>query len=197
LGVSDFINIASLLISVSALIFAVMSFWHMNWRKGKLHVSGPRAFGAIGSTSDNTLLLLRIPFVFFNDGPVPYVINNLRLVLHRPEGDVTLSFIAIASEINSDKGGQRLMAKEFPVRGNEALPLICEFQAKPGRMTFEARKYFVELRGRLDNRQEWSLLHTFSLNIGPELIPNINNSILAIDNEAETVPIQRLIDERF
>lgn len=128
----------ALIISILALIFTVLSFWWMNWRTGHLHVSGPRSYAAKGALDGR--LILRFPFVFFNDGPMPIIIQNLRLIFVEENDGRPLKFAATVKKIRtSDEDQERDFAVQFPVRGREALPLICEFQRNPGGMVFEAK----------------------------------------------------------
>lgn len=57
---------ASLVISGLALLFTVAGFWWMNWRRSNLRVSTPRTYAAVGSRD---VLLVKLPFVFYNDRP--------------------------------------------------------------------------------------------------------------------------------
>ncbi len=75
---------AALTISILALLFTVFSFWWMSWRTGKLHVWSPPTYAAYGSQDGPTVL--EFPLVFFNDGPTPLIVNNLRLLfLHETQ----------------------------------------------------------------------------------------------------------------
>jgi hypothetical protein len=168
-----------LIISISALMFAIFSFWWMNWRRGKLQVGGPRSFAAKGSKNDR--LLIELPFVFFNDGPKPIIVQNLRLVLpgEEPEGK-PLHFIATVETLGKDTG--RALASQFPVPGRQALRLICEFQRRPGDFVFEAREYLIELQAVLDDSTTWIRLCSFKLRIRKDYLSDINERFIAYDN---------------
>ena len=73
-------NYSALIISTLALLFTIFSFWWMNWRTGILRVGTPRSYAAFGSVENK--MVLEFPFVFFNDGPIPIIVQNLRLVFH-------------------------------------------------------------------------------------------------------------------
>ncbi|MFQ5857385.1 MAG: hypothetical protein ACE5LU_17400 [Anaerolineae bacterium] len=89
-------NNPALIISILALLFTVFSFWWMNWRKGKLHVGSPRGFAAFGSMERK--MVLEFPFVFFNDGPIPIIVQSLRLTLLEEQTPRPLNFIATDKE---------------------------------------------------------------------------------------------------
>lgn len=82
-------TVAALFVATLAFFFAVGSFWWMHWRTGNLQVSDPRTYGA--SRTDEKMLFW-FPFVFFNDGPTPIVVQNLRVVFvgesERPPPDL-------------------------------------------------------------------------------------------------------------
>jgi hypothetical protein len=146
----------------------------MNWRTGKLKIGPPRAFAAIGSLTGK--MVVELPFVFFNDGPMPIVIQNLRLVFSTEIQSKPLTFVATVKKLGSDE--DRSFATQFPVRGREALLLICEFQRQPGGMNFEVRNYPIELHALLGDEAHWTL------NITPISMQTINNSFVVRDNAA-------------
>ena len=174
-------NDPALIISILALLFTVFSFWWMNWRKGKLHVGSPRSFAAFGSMDRK--MVLEFPFVFFNDGPTPIIVQNLRLIFCEEQPPRPLNFIATVKKLGTDEG--RTFATQFPVRGREAVLLICEFQREPGGMVFEARSYPMELQAKLGNSKEWKQICSFSLNVSKRSLQTINKQFVVHDNVSE------------
>ena len=174
-------NYSALIISILALFFTVFSFWWMNWRNGKLHVGTPRSYAAFGSLEAK--MILEFPFVFFNDGPTPIIVQNLRLVFSDEKQTRPLTFMATVKEIGNHQN--RAFATQFPVRGREALLLICEFQREPGGMLFEARNYNMELQAKLGNRKKWEQICNFNLNITEKSLPTINKQFIVHDNMLE------------
>jgi hypothetical protein len=65
-----------IVIAVAALVFTIGSFWWMNARTGRLIVTAPRSYAI--TTQENRMILL-LPLVFYNSGPVPYVVRDLRV----------------------------------------------------------------------------------------------------------------------
>lgn len=173
-------NYSALVISILALLFTVFSFYWMNWRRGELIISAPRSYAAKGSQTD--LLLIELPLVFFNSGPIPIVVQNLRLMLsdEQPPGK-PLRFIATVEKIGTSEG--RTFAMQFPVRGREATRLICEFQRGPGSLVFKPRIYPIELQGKLDQNETWETLCSFVLRVNEESIASINTAFVVHDNE--------------
>lgn len=115
-------NYPALIISSLALLFTIVSFWWMNWRRGKLIVGAPRSFAAKGSQQGN--LIITLPLVFYNNGASAIVVQNLRLLLlHEDSDSRPLFFNATLEKLLIDEG--RAFATQFPVRGREAIGLIC------------------------------------------------------------------------
>lgn len=174
-------NNPALIISILALFFTIFSFWWMNWRKGKLHVGTPRSYAAFGSLEAR--MVLEFPFVFFNDGPMPIIVQNLRLVFSDEKQTQPLIFMATVKEIGNHQ--YRAFATQFPVRGREALLLICEFQREPGGMFFEARNYTMELQAKLGNSKQWKRICSFNLKVTEKSLPTINKQFIVHDNMLE------------
>ena len=170
---------AALVISTSALLFTVASFWWMNWRKGKLHVGTPRSYAATGSAEGK--VIIELPLDFFNDGPTPIIVRNLRLVLPVNEATLNLRFEATVDKIGTDQG--RTLATQFPVRGREALLLTCEFQRQTGGLVFEDRTYRLELQAKLDRCPKWKTLHRFPLVVTKGSLGSINTALRTCDND--------------
>jgi hypothetical protein len=166
----------ALVISIAALLFTVFSFWWMNWRPGKLSVGRPRSYAAIGSASGK--VLVEVPLVFFNRGASPVLVQNLRL--HIEGGGTPLRFNALVDRIGTDEG--RRFATQFPVRQQEAVTLICEFQRGGGGLLFEARPYSVTLEGVWGRSLRWRRLAMFDLNVTEADLPSINGRLIVRDN---------------
>lgn len=175
-------NLAAIFISMLALLFAVASFYWMNWRTGNLHVSRPRSYSALGSKEGR--LILYLPFVFFNDGPTPIVVQNLRVEFQEEMQLQPLTFTDVVKEVDPrNNQGSRSVATQFPVRGREAVLMVCEFQREPGNMLFEAKSYPLELQARLGTCPEWQTICKFALNVSERDIPTINSQFTMHDND--------------
>jgi hypothetical protein len=74
----------------------------MNWRKGKIKAVEARFYSAFGS--EEARLATTVPLSFFNRGPIPRVIRNLRMI-HISEGiSIQGLFTATSEKIGSDEG---------------------------------------------------------------------------------------------
>ena len=79
----------------------------------------------------------------------------------------------------------RAFATQFPVRGREALLLICEFQREPGGMLFEAKSYPMELHAKLGKKNKWKQICHFTLNVSEKSLQSINKNFIVHDNMPE------------
>jgi hypothetical protein len=173
-------NYPALILSTLALIFTVSSFWWMNWRVGRLWVGIPRSYGF---HNQDRLLILEFPFAFYNDGPIPILIQNLRLILLGEEERRPLKFVVTLKKIASDEN--RTWATQIPVNGREAVVLVCQFQRTPSE-SLEAGTQQVMLQGKLGPREEapWKDLCQFSLHLSSSAIEQ-RAHLIAYDNETD------------
>lgn len=170
--------IASLIISILAVGLAAFSFWWLNWRPAKLYVATPPTYAGHGSERK---LLLEFPFVFYNAGARPVVVDNLRIQLPMDGGE-PLHFNATVEKLGTDEG--RAFATPFFVGSRQAMKLICEFQRNPGKLIFDAREYTIQLDARLNGRSEWQELHTFILTVTPKALETLGTRLIVHQNGA-------------
>ena len=168
----------ALVISLLALLFTVFSFWWINARRGRLRVFPPRSYAAFGS--ETAKLVVDLPLLFFNDGPAPYCVTNLRLCFEGEKGVRALTFVATKGKLGTDQ--DRTFATQFPVRGRDALLLIREFQREPGGLVFEVGSYPMRLEAQLQASTKWRPLARFPLRVNPKGASVINTQFLVHDN---------------
>ena len=168
----------ALVISISALIFTLFSFWWMNWRPGKLVVTEPRSYAAIAAAGK---LMVELPLVFFNRGATPVIVHNLRLKIQDVERP--LSFNAVVQKLGDHD--DRRFATQFAVRAQEAVTLVCEFQAPIAGFAFEQREYAISLEGAHGKSREWRSLLRFSLSVTERDLESINKAFIVHDNWPE------------
>jgi hypothetical protein len=159
-------------ISICALLFTVTSFWWMNWRKGKLHTGRPSRYSI---TNGSGCLLIQVPLTFFNDGPTPIIVTDLRLDFVAPDMGGHLKWEAFSTALRS---GERTFATPFPVRGREALLQICEFQRRPGGIKFETRPYNMQVMALLNDDREWKPICTFTIQLDEKQLEEISGCLL-------------------
>ena len=175
---------ASLLISFFALFFTIFSFWWMNWRKGKIIVGPPRSFAAT-SKSEDGLLIVQLPLVFYNDGAASQVIQNLRLTIIQNENrSAILYFNNTVSDLVNDKN--REWARQFAVEGRKSYSSVFVFQRKPGNFIFHKGKCQAILEGKLNNDEKWEEMLIFYLQIQDKRVNTMNSGKLTpCDNDPD------------
>jgi len=126
-----------------------------------LSVGSPRSYAARGSIQQK--MILEFPFVFINNGQIPIVVQNLRLIFPKEDTRTPLKFIATVEKLGTDKG--RGFATQFPLVPGEAKLLICEFHRQPGEMIFKAGSYPLNLQAKLGKSEKWETICNFSINL--------------------------------
>jgi hypothetical protein len=165
-------------ISIFALIFTIYSFWWMNWRQGKLIVGTPRSYAACGTKGAK--LFLEFPFDFYNKGPLPIIIRNMRLLILNDDSDIPLIFTAVVNNLGNPK--DRSVATQIVISGREANVIICDFIRSPGELIFEKKIYQIELQAKLNNKTNWKRLLTFPMTVTEHDLKTINNQFITYDN---------------
>jgi hypothetical protein len=128
-------------------------------------------------------MVIELPLVFFNSGPIPVIVQNLRLNFRNEEHASPLTFMATVEKLGTDQG--RALASQFPIRGREAKLLICEFQRFPGGMNLEPPGYPMELQALLNESKKWRKICDFSLSVSQKAAETINRQFIAHDNMAD------------
>ena len=125
-------------------------------------------------------MVVELPLLFFNGGPMPIVVENLRLLFSDEADARPLDFIATVEKIGTNQS--RAFATQFPVRGRESVLYICEFQRQPGGLVFETKGYPVQLQAMLNGSDKWKTILDFSLNVSQIDLSTINRSLVVHDN---------------
>ena len=168
-------SVIALIVASLALALSTFTFWWLNWRPGKLVIGTPPSYAGYGNSDK---IILEFPFVFFNAGAKPVVVDNLRVRLPH-EGGKPLIFNATVGKLGT--ADDRAFATQFFVGATQAVRLICEFQRKPG-FVFEVRDYKVVLEARLDGDGKWQAIHTFPLRVTDSGVGTLSTSLLVHDN---------------
>lgn len=170
----------AIIISIAALAFTIVSFWWMNWHKGKLIVGPPRSF-ALASPGEDQILIVQLPLVFYNNGAATQVVQNLRMTLEQNgKKSSILDFNNTVSDLAS--GGDRQWAKQFAIEGRKAYSSIFVFQRTPGKFVPSLGKCTARLEVKLYDDMEWMTLLVFDLNI--KKTDNLN-CLLTYDNDSD------------
>lgn len=174
---------APIVVAMAALGFTTFSFWWMHWRVGPLTVAMPSTYAA--TTQANKLILL-LPLVFYNAGPVPHVVRDLRLrFADEPSGN-QLDFQRIRSGVSPSHSELIDLASPFPVPGNEAVRLFCEFQRSPVGRAMDVKSHPLQLEALSDKRDGWHTLLTFGLNVDSKSATVMPTNFVAFSNRLES-----------
>ena len=173
-----------LFISFLALFFAIFSFWWINQRRGKIIVGPPRSFAAT-SRSEDGLLIVQLPLVFYNDGAASQVIQNLRLTLSQNGNRSAILYFnnTVPDLVNTQT---RKWARQFAVEGCKSYSSVFVFQRQPGNFIFHKGKCQAILEGKLNDGKKWEEILTFDLQITDKSVNTMNSGqIKAYDNDPD------------
>ncbi|WNO76905.1 hypothetical protein [Streptomyces sp. AM8-1-1] len=152
---------AASVVSISALVFTVASFWWINARQGRLETWEPQSFAAICRGS---MVRLRLPLVFHNTGAKPIVVHDLMLSFpDEPVSHLPLLWKASPSRLQPGPDEESKLPAVFVVPGREAQQFFIEFEAPFSGLIPEARDYKVRIQVRVGHRKGWRSLLTFTL----------------------------------
>ncbi|MFE7778108.1 hypothetical protein ACFU5O_30245 [Streptomyces sp. NPDC057445] len=176
---------AASVVSVSALVFTVASFWWLNARQGRLESWEPHSFAAIVRGS---MVRLRLPLVLHNTGAKPIVVQDLRLTFpDEPASHLPLLWAASRSRLQPGPDEELELPTGFVVAGREAQQLFIEFEAPFSGLVPEARDYKVRIQVRVGHRKGWHSLLTFTLRttniVHPDRYTVCNNALLELTKE--------------
>lgn len=176
---------AASVVSVSALVFTVASFWWLNARQGRLETWEPHSFAAI---CHGSMVRLRLPLVLHNTGAKPIVVQDLMLSFpDEPASHLPLLWTSSPSRLQPGPDEEPKLPAGFVVGGREAKQLFIEFEAPFTGLVPEARDYKVRIQARVGHRKGWRSLLTFTLRttniIFPDRYTVYNNAPLELTKE--------------
>lgn len=144
---------SAFIISILALLFSILSFWWIHWRRGKLIVSYPTKFGLIS----NKKLIIQLPLVFYNSGAATIIVNNLRvLVSDKNNQNQFLHFNNTFDDLESNSGRQ--LGYAFPVVGRKTYERVFVFMKSEIEFQIPDGEISYVLEGQINNKQKWKKL---------------------------------------
>ena len=152
--------IVSVLIACLALAFTIGSFWWLNVRQGRLKSYEPHSFAACVTPMQSRL---RFPLVLHNTGPIPIVVQDMRLWF--PEkGPTILPWTTTRSQLMPASNDEHALAATFSIVGRGAPQMFIEFGVPfPFLGGVPALNYRAQIDVKLGHRKEWDQLITFTL----------------------------------
>lgn len=151
-----------LVISFLALFFTIVAFWWLHARRGKLIVSEPHSYALASSSS---VLFLRLPLVLYNTGPIPIVVQNLRIWFVGENDVLPLPWRTSRKQLKPASDDGHSMPSAFPVNGRQASQIFIEFGGPFPGFSVEAKIYRIRLEGVLGHKQRWVTLLEFDLRV--------------------------------
>jgi hypothetical protein len=153
---------APTVIAAAALFFTIGSFWWMNARIGHLIIVAPRSYAI---TTQNDRLILLLPLVFYNSGPVAYVVRDLRVRFSDEPTEVALAFHRVRGGVSPSHHPTPELSAAFPVAGRAAVRMFCEFERRPVGRSIAAGAHPLLVEGLTDKAGGWRELVAFDLNV--------------------------------
>jgi hypothetical protein len=159
---------AAAVVAACALLFTIASFWWLNARQGRLKSYAPHSFAAAAT---QTKTLIRIPLIFFNTGPKPIIVQNLRLSFpDAGQGGITLPWSATRDRIRPERNDDPRLPSVFVVGGRATEQVFAEFSSPFPGFVPEHREYRVTVECKLGHKGRWIALLDFPIQLG-----NINS----------------------
>lgn len=159
-------------VSVLALAFTILSFWYMNWRRGKLRVGNIQHFGAgkalEGNADKKNVVVITLPLILFNTGARPLVVESLRLVSNSIDLLSVLSFERVDDQITMTSQSQQQITSDYffiPVliKPNEVAKGNFVFEARNSAFDFSKSKYSSNLEAQVSGRRGWRIVKNIEL----------------------------------
>jgi hypothetical protein len=161
-----------IVVGVLALAFTVLSFWYMNWRRGKLRVGNIQHFGAgkalEGNADEKNVVVITLPLILFNTGARPLVVESLRLVQNSTDSLSVLSFVRVDDQITmTPQSNQQIISDYFfiPVliKANEVVKGNFVFEARNSAFVFAQSKYLFNLETQISGCRGWRRVKVIEL----------------------------------
>lgn len=150
----------SLIAALGALLFAIVSFWFLHARRGRLQSFEPHTFAAYISREES---FLRVPIVIYNTGAKPIVVQDLRLKFPQERSVRTMRWRTNRFQISPAEGENTALPAVFAVPGRAAHQLFMEFSGTWPGGSVEARDYKLRIEAKIGHRKKWQNLLAFTL----------------------------------
>ncbi|MGI5290905.1 hypothetical protein ACQEVF_47385 [Nonomuraea polychroma] len=156
------------LMSALALVFTVGSFWWIHARRGKLVTYEPHTFAAYVRAK---YVRFRFPLALYNDGPVPIVIQDLRLILEHGVELQAVPWQGTKQQLMPVNGDSIDLPAVFAVDGRKVLQIFAEFGASKSVPAIEPVTYIAHVEARIDDAEHWAEILSFPFRAGNILEP--------------------------
>ncbi|EPT2926964.1 hypothetical protein ACVQAZ_004253 [Vibrio vulnificus] len=159
----------ALLVSLLALFFTILSFWWMNWRKGKLNCGPVNALYS-GTATENSadigqqkIQVLGVPLILWNSGARPLVVSQLRA----KQSDFELVWEYERTQSTFDTNASSCEADYFTLplslSANEIKSINAVFNLRVDGFEFMPRKYKFKIQAMVFGKNGWIDITTTEL----------------------------------
>jgi hypothetical protein len=104
-------------------------------------------------------------YPFYNSGPVPYVVCDLRVRFSDEPTGAALAFHRVRGGVSPSHHPTPELSAAFPVAGRTAVRMFCEFERRPVGRAIEAGAHRLLVEGLTDKAGGWQELVAFDLNV--------------------------------
>lgn len=161
-----------IVVSGLALAFTVLSFWYMNWRRGKLRVGNIQHFAAgkslEGNADEKNVVVIKLPLILFNTGARPLVVESFRLV---PKSIASLSVLffervddrLIMTSLDDQQIKNDYFFLPVLIKANEVVKDNFVFEARDSSFDFTQSRYMFNLEAQIAGRRGWRKVKAIEL----------------------------------
>jgi hypothetical protein len=156
--------LASVIISITALLFTVASFWWLQARRGRLTCFPVQTFSGY---LQQHKAALRFPLSIFNSGAVPLVVTDLRLRLLPPTGDeMRMHFRTLRRSVRAGEDDVEDFAHAYSVGGRAVDTRMVEFamHVSPAPL-LRGHPVVAVVEAQIGRRESWVELGRFPVHV--------------------------------
>jgi hypothetical protein len=156
--------LASFIISSSALLFTIASFWWLQARRGRLTCFPVQTFSGYLRRDGAAL---RIALSIFNSGAVPLVVTDLRLRLIPPTGaEIRMHFSTLRRSVRTDADDVEDFAHAYSVDGRSVDTRMVEFAMHDMPVSLlSGRPVVAAVEAQIGHHDAWVELGHFPMHV--------------------------------
>jgi hypothetical protein len=128
-------------------------------------------------------LILLLPLVFFNSGPIPYVVRDLRIRFADETTSEALAFHRVRDGISPSHHPKPELSAAFPVQGRTAIRMFCEFERRPAGRAMKSGAHPLVLEALTDESDRWLPLVEFDLLVSVNAEVNMPGQFISYFNQ--------------
>jgi hypothetical protein len=146
------VAVVAVVISVLALLFTLASFWWLHARRGSLVAANPETYAFVDG------FRLRFPLAFFNDGAIPLLVTDLRMVV---SGVGEVPWTTTRSQLRPESVDEPAFPTPFAVGGRDTKELVVEFGEESGWLPDPGARHDLRLEAKTHPEDSWQEIASF------------------------------------